>query len=156
MADQKYQILDGHQPYPLAARTAGRVKALRLLQVSSAYYSDRDRYGLAKEMLLADWITNEEEDTERGVLRFEIREPEISADEFRVRVAALLFPDAPVDANPDAVDLEQVEAALAAFLGFIEPRHRRQQTSLPWQEIYRAAMNGNTVPSEATPTPTAG
>lgn len=160
--DKKYTVLDGQQPYPLAARTSRRVKKLRELQVSSAYYSERDRYGIAKEMCMDAWIVSETEDADNGTVTFDMKAPEIGADEFRDKVAALLFPEAPVEDHADDINYDAVEDALEAFLGFIEPRHRRRAASLPWQTLFQSAQTSNTnISAEETPslqkeTPTQG
>lgn len=142
MTEPKFKIIEGHTPYPLAARTAGRVKQLRLLQVFAAYYNDRDRYGLAKEFCIPGVITSETE--EEGSISFEIEEPTMGSDEFRDHVAALLFPEAPVQENADSINYDAVEDALDVFLGFIEPRHRKQSASLPWQKAFRDALISST------------
>jgi len=125
----KYKVLaNQEEAYELAKCTARTVKALRLLQASSAYYTDLERYAISKEQCLKGFITKEER-TEESI-NFEITEPELSTDNFRDEVAKLLFPSAPVSDNMDEIDYSEVEEGLNAFLNFIEPRHRRQKALL--------------------------
>lgn len=121
----KFRIIAGDETsYDLAPRTGGNVKALKKLQLSSAYYDDTDRYGLAKETCSSEWI-EKEEDKGEGKVAFVMKEPTLGVDAFRDDVAALLFPSAPVSANVDNIDYEQVEEALEVFMGFTEPKHRK-------------------------------
>ena len=146
MIDPVFRIIAGHEPQALAPRTVGRVKALRALQVWSAYYSDRDRYAIAKEQVMPNVIISESEDDERKTISFEIEEPTIGTDAFRLQVAALLFPEAPVAECADDVDLQVAEEALETFLGFIEPRHRKQVASSALQAIFRAVATSDIKP----------
>jgi hypothetical protein len=157
MIDPVFRIIDGQEPHRLAARTVSRIKLLRSLQVRSAYYSDRERYGIAKEQCMQGVILSETEDKEKGTISFEIEEPDLGADEFLGNVAAVLFPDADVASHIQDIDLQAAAEALETFLGFIAPRQRMQGASSALQAIFRAAATSGTnqqAPASQSPTTT--
>lgn len=135
-------LVDNDKHYPLAKRSAAVVLALRELQVTSAYYSDVERYSLAKQYKFAGVIENEKE--EDGSIKFDIQEPELGAAEFYTAVAKLLFPSAQIsEENAGSIDLEQVEEGLQAFLNFIEPRRHRQIDLQALLSASRASQTAN-------------
>ena len=144
-------LTNSDSDFELASRSARTVKALRLLQIRSAYYSDKDRYGIIKEQCLTGWIKKEEE-TE-GMVSFEIEAPELGADAFRDEVAKLLFPDADIENNLENIDYEIVEEGLQVFLNFIEPRHKQQIDISTLLRASRNVQTANTGPETATEGP---
>lgn len=139
----KYKILtNSDDVYELADRSGRTVKALRLLQVRSTYYTVQNRYAIAKEQCLNDWIEKEEviEDT----ISFEMADTDLSVDNFRDEVAKLLFPSAEIAKNIDFIDYGEVEEGLDAFLNFIEPRHKKQNALSTFLNASQAALIENT------------
>lgn len=106
--------------YPAAPPTVRRYKELALLRVRTSYYSEAERYQVAKAMFFTDWIVKEEKDEKTGQVTIEMKPPDLSPAEFFVECAKVLFPTAPIRGNEDHVDPKAAWKAVQEFFTGLE------------------------------------
>lgn len=118
------------KPYPIADRTPNRARALRKLQATTSYYDDTERYDLIKEMLWTDeYVASEEEVKDAqgqptGNVRYKLKPPTLNPYDFLDKAAELLFPLAPVAANQEHLNYDEVIRGLDFFSSRIAPKRR--------------------------------
>ena len=113
--------------HPLAPRTGQVIRRVNELGVRSNYFSHERRCQIAHEMGYDEWIKEKREEGDNVI--YIMKEADLPAFEFREKVAAVLFPTAPVDDNLDEIDHEVVEEALSDFLSKVRKRSASSSAS---------------------------
>ena len=126
MADNQekfYELFDleEQEAYVLPAPTLKRVSAMMELQVRSSELPNQIRFHRIQEYGFSEMIVYrdtqlDDEGNPREDRQFMISDPDLSKMEYVKASAKLLFPNAPVDANEDDLNVEVVLEAVTDFL----------------------------------------